>query len=128
MDSATHPNSLEIDIQETKESLEKHRYIMEEKFTLPLIKKKVGYSVVLSIVPFGGTINFARNMIYVHIARQYYLHKRVRHKLLQRIIVDFLLSTIPLLGPLAVWLYKANLKNLNQVIQELDKLLPETQS
>lgn len=113
--------ALERDIRR----LESLATLLDSSITVPGTKLKVGVDGLIGLIPgVGDVLGFAPLAYFFTIARRHRLPKRVYAKLAWNQTLDLIIGLIPLLGDLADFLHKANLKNARLLRHALVKQRP----
>lgn len=90
--------------------------LLENRFRILGIR--FGLDPILGIFPgFGDIVTAALSAYLVWIAVQMKVPSDVVSKMLQNILVDFLVGIIPVLGDLSDFVYKANTRNMKLLRQ-----------
>jgi len=85
--------------------------ILDNKFSIG--KFNFGLDPVINIIPIAGPIiTFGLSLYLLWIARVIDAPADVRRKMLRNIVIDLALGSIPIVGTVGDFLFKANLRNL----------------
>ncbi len=98
--------------------IRKLRDVMDEAFTLPGTKLKIGLDPIIGLIPGIGDLTGAAIGGYVlHAANKLGVPTVVMARMLLNLVIDALIGIIPIVGDYLDVLYKANSKNVALVEQ-----------
>lgn len=102
--------------------LYKFSRLMDFAFRVPFLKKyRWGYDGILGLLPgVGDTISFCAALYWVWSARKLKLPLRIQLVLFGRILLDYLIGLLPILGDLVDIGYLAHVRNYETVVQYLE--------
>lgn len=101
---------------------EKLAFWMDSRFRIPGTNRRIGLDGILGLVPGVGDLVSAGVSAYmVGEAMRYKLPKRVLLRMSWNWAVDTVVGTIPLVGDLFDFAWKANHKNAQLLVQHLNK-------
>jgi hypothetical protein len=87
--------------------------LMDSQFQLPGTKFKFGLDPILGFIPLAGTVStYAVSGILVFTMARYGVSRKVVILMLGNILLDAIIGSIPLVGNLFDFVYKANDKNV----------------
>lgn len=101
--------------------LERLARFYDSAFTFPGTKVRIGWDSIFGLIPcVGDLVGVAPLVYYVKVAREYDLGNVVIFRLVANQAVDFVLGSVPIVGDLFDWAFKANLKNARLLIEKID--------
>lgn len=101
--------------------------LLERAFTIPGTNQKIGFDVLLDLLPFaGGAVASALGAWMVWEARNLGMSKWQIARMSGNIGVDFLLGLIPWIGAIPDFFFKSNTRNLKIIKAHLDRHHPGT--
>lgn len=96
--------------------IEKARHaatLMDAAWTVPVVRKKVGLDPLIGLVPGAGdAISVLMSLYLLWVAYQLNMPGRIYVALLVNVGIDFLVGAVPVVGDVADFFWKSNLKNL----------------
>lgn len=96
--------------------------MFDDAFRLPGTSIRLGWDAVLGLIPVvGDAATTAVSAYFVWEAHRLGARKRTLLKMLANVGVDFLVGTIPLVGDLADVSWRANRKNMQVLVRELER-------
>jgi pantothenate kinase-related protein Tda10 len=100
------------DVIASERSLDKLHHTLSGLWNVPFTdgKHKFGLSVLFMILPGGSTVALFVKSQYVIIACRNKATKRMKFRIIRRLLFDWLLGIIPILGSILSWFYKADSK------------------
>ncbi|MBC2604765.1 DUF4112 domain-containing protein [Pelagicoccus albus] len=102
--------------------LRKVSHFYDSAFRIPGTQIRVGWDSIFGLIPgvgdLVGVIPLAYNL---RVARRFGLGKRVYTRLIFNQLVDFILGSIPLVGDIFDWAFRANVKNADLLISKIEK-------
>jgi hypothetical protein len=106
-------------------ALRRFAYLMDEALPIPGIRKRVGLDAGLSLIPGIGEIVGGLLSAWIIIGA---LRHRVPFLRVVRMVVyvllDMILGSVPIAGPIFDWLFEENVINLNALILHRDRTRP----
>lgn len=79
---------------------------------------KIGLDPLIGLIPWvGDAISFILSLYIVWIGYQLKLPKNIISQMFANVIVDFLLGTVPIIGDISDFFYRANKKNLDLLLK-----------
>jgi len=106
-------------VRQRIEAMEK---LLERAFTLPGTSYRIGFDVLLDIIPVvGSTIAAAMGAWIVWEARNLGMSKWQIARMSGNVGVDFLLGAIPWVGAIPDFFFRSNTRNLRIIKRHLDK-------
>lgn len=110
------------ELQETVAFLSKMSGWMDAAFTVPGTRFRVGWDGIIGLIPgVGDVLGLAPLAYYLRTAYKFRLGKRVYFSLIWNQLIDSAVGTIPLVGDLFDFVFKANLKNSKLLIWKLER-------
>ena len=96
--------------------------MMDFAFRIPFLKKyRWGYDGILGLLPgVGDTVSFLAAVYWVWSARKLKLPLRIQLALFGRILLDYLIGLLPILGDIADIGYLAHVRNYKTVVRHLE--------
>jgi uncharacterized membrane protein len=108
------------DVNERLARLEKFARIMDYSFTIPFTKVRIGLDSIMGLLPvIGDTASLILSIVWIVRASRLGIPTSLIFKMLLRSVVDYLLSSIPLIGDISDIFYKANRQNWQSLYQYL---------
>ncbi|MBN1595127.1 DUF4112 domain-containing protein [candidate division FCPU426 bacterium] len=105
--------------------LESMAYWLDDRFTIPGTRIKVGLDALLGLIPLAGDVLTALAAGYVFWQAW---RNRVGWKIWLRMCINILLDlaagALPVLGDIADVFFRSNRKNVKLILRELDKQQP----
>lgn len=116
------PQVSEADLESTLERLEWLSRILDEAITIPGTSIRIGWDAVLGLIPVvGDGTTTIISTYYLWEANRLGARKRALLKMLGNVGIDFVAGAIPLVGDLVDVTWRANRRNLNVLVQELER-------
>ena len=113
-----------LSIRRRVEALEK---LLENSFTIPGLKRRIGLDAVAGLVPvLGDVVTAAMGLYIVWEARNLGMPQWKLWRMIGNVGIDTLIGAVPVAGDLFDLLYRSNTKNLRIIRKHLDKHHPET--
>jgi hypothetical protein len=120
-------HGLETEPASVRQRLEALERIMEGLFTVPVLNRKAGLDVILSLVPVVGSTAAAGIGTYLlWEARNLGLSKWQIARMGGNVGIDWLLGAIPFVGAVPDFFFRSNTRNLRIIKRHLDKHHPQT--
>ena len=111
------------DLEKSVQRLTRFANLMEARWRIPFTRINFGLDFLLGLVPvLGDVLTGIISLWLVKEARKFRLRRRVYIKMVGNILVDMLLGALPVVGDLFDLLYKANQRNLNMIVTELNSV------
>jgi hypothetical protein len=89
---------------------------MDSRFTLPGTNRRFGLDPLLGLIPFvGDAISFTISALLVSSLWRYNASGEIKARLIVNILLDFALGSIPVIGSIWDFFFKANERNLKLV-------------
>jgi hypothetical protein len=89
---------------------------MDAAWTVPIIRKKIGLDPIIGLVPgLGDGVSLAMSAYLLWVAYQLNMPGRIYLALLLNTSADFLIGTLPVVGDVADFFFKSNLRNLKLI-------------
>lgn len=86
---------------------------MDAGWTIPIIRKKIGVDPLIGLVPgLGDGVSLAMSLYLLWVAYQLNMPGRIYLTLLLNVGGDFLIGMLPVVGDIADFFFKSNLRNL----------------
>ena len=115
------------DAASVRRRIEAMEHLLERAFTLPGTSYRIGFDVLLDLIPVvGDVIAAAMGAWIVWEARNLGMSKWHIARMSGNVGVDFLLGAIPWIGAIPDFFFRSNTRNLRIVKRWLDKHHPET--
>jgi hypothetical protein len=118
-----HGERIEVTVEEEPPGMERVRAIadlLDEAIELPVIDYKIGLDPILGILPVGGdAVSAAISLYIVAEGAQMGASKDTVMKMLFNVGVDAVVGSIPVLGTLVDAVWKANVRNVEMLEDEL---------
>ncbi|MFW5882746.1 MAG: DUF4112 domain-containing protein [Verrucomicrobiota bacterium] len=95
--------------------------LLDSQFRLPGTQMRFGWDGIIGLLPFGDLLTAVPGLYLLFEARRAGVRKRALAKMLWNLTVDTLVGLIPILGDIFDFAFKANLKNANILIEELER-------
>lgn len=118
-----HGERIEVTVEEEPPGMERVRAIadlLDEAIELPVINYKIGLDPILGILPVGGdAVSAAISLYIVAEGAQMGASKDTVMKMLFNVGVDAVVGSIPVLGTLVDAVWKANVRNVEMLEDEL---------
>lgn len=103
--------------------LEQLEYWLDRAFRVPGTDLRFGLDGALGLIPgVGDTVTGLVSAYLVWEARQMGVRKRVQARMLKNVAVDWLIGSIPLVGDLFDFAFKANSKNIRLLREERERM------
>jgi len=103
--------------------------LLDEAFTIPIIKTKIGLDPILGLIPGAGEVVTGLMGAYIiWIAYDLNLPRKLMGRMVVNLVIDQLVGLIPGLGDLADWIWKSNTFNvrlLEAAYREKQRVLAE---
>lgn len=103
--------------------------LLDEAFTIPIIKTKIGLDPILGLIPGAGEVVTGLMGAYIiWIAYDLNLPRKLIYRMVANLVIDQLMGMIPGLGDLADWIWKSNTLNvrlLEAAYREKQRVLAE---
>lgn len=113
-----------LSIRRRVEALEK---LLENSFTIPGLKRRIGLDAVAGLVPvLGDVVTAAMGLYIVWEARNLGMPQWKLWRMIGNVGIDTLIGAVPVAGDLFDLLYRSNTKNLRIIRKHLDKHHPST--
>ena len=110
-----------------RQRIERMEHLLERAFTIPGIRRKIGFDVLLDIIPVvGGTAAAAMGGWLIWEARNLGMSRWHLLRMAGNVALDWLLGLIPFIGAIPDFFFRSNTRNLRIVKRWLDKHHPET--
>ncbi|MDQ8203982.1 DUF4112 domain-containing protein [Pelagicoccus sp. SDUM812003] len=114
-----------MDEQQSKreeiERLQRIAHFFDSAFAIPGTSLRIGWDSIIGLIPgVGDLIGMAPLAFYLRLARKYRLGGGVYARLIANQGLDFVLGTIPVVGDLFDWGFKANARNAKLLIERLE--------
>lgn len=113
------------DNQDVQRALERARKIsnwMDDRFRIPGTKFRIGFDGLLGLIPgVGDTVSAAISTYLIGEALRHDLPKRVAVRMGWNVLIDAAIGTIPLVGDLFDFAWKANRKNAALLAEHLQR-------
>lgn len=94
------------------ERLDRISRFYDSAFAIPGTKYRIGWDSIFGLIPgVGDVIGVAPLAYYIKVAHRYNMGTGVYLRLVANQGVDFLLGSVPLVGDLFDWGFKANVRN-----------------
>lgn len=94
----------------------------DTKFRVPGTSHRFGYDALIGLIPgIGDVVGMFIGMAVIYAALQTEVSKRVIARMLGNIALDAFVGSIPVVGDLFDFVFKANKRNLQILQRELDK-------
>lgn len=94
--------------------IEKISSLMDSQFQIPGTKFRFGLDPILGLIPFAGDVSgFAISGMLVYLMLRHGASKKVIIMMMGNIILDATIGSIPLLGSIFDFGFKANKRNIN---------------
>lgn len=101
-------------------------YIMDEVYTVPGTKFKVGLDPLIGLIPVvGDIVTFAISAIIVVSFARHGASAKLVLKMLLNIVAELVIGGIPVLGDIWDFFFKANMRNLQLLIDHHEKKLDQ---
>jgi hypothetical protein len=92
---------------------EKLVHLMDDQFEIPIIKFKFGLDPIIGLIPWAGDlVTFAISALIIKALYDEGLPKSLIGKMVLTIVVDLIIGSIPVIGDIWDFVFKANRKNL----------------
>ena len=92
-------------------------WLMDEAFTFPLIRKRVGLDPIIGLVPGLGDFVAASISVFIIFSLiRYGATPKLVVKMFGNVILDFVIGGIPVIGGVWDFFFKSNKKNLQLLI------------
>ncbi len=112
----------EADLQRTLVRLEWLSRVLDEAITIPGTSIRVGWDAVLGLIPvLGDGATTAISTYYIWEANRLGARKRVLIAMTGNIALDFVAGAVPLVGDLFDVAWRANRRNMNALVRELER-------
>ena len=101
--------------------------MLERAFTIPGTNRKIGFDVILDLIPVvGDTVAAGMGAWLIWEARNLGMSKWHLARMAGNVGIDWLLGLIPFIGAIPDFFFRSNTRNLRIVKRWLDKHHPET--
>lgn len=101
-------------------------YIMDEVYTVPGTKFKVGLDPLIGLIPVvGDLVTFAISALIVVSFARHGASAKLVLKMLLNIVAELVIGGIPVLGDIWDFFFKANMRNLQLLIDHHEKKLDQ---
>lgn len=108
-------------VEESVKRLRRIATLFDEAFSIPGTSLRVGWDSIIGLIPgVGDLVGVAPLAYYLRIASKHKMGAGVYSRLIFNQGVDFLIGTIPLVGDIFDWAFKANVKNAELLISRLE--------
>lgn len=102
---------------------ERSAMLLDARFCLPLTRVHFGWDPIVGLVPvFGDLLMSAVSLRLVYDARRLGVGFHCLGRMAGNVLIDLVLGAIPFIGPVFDAFYRANLRNLQLLLQELERL------
>lgn len=89
---------------------------MDSQFTLPGTNRRFGLDPLLGLIPFlGDAISFGISVLLVSSLWRYNASGEIKARLIANVLLDFALGSVPIIGSIWDFFFKANERNLKLV-------------
>jgi hypothetical protein len=112
----------ERDIEQTLRRLERMSRLLDEAITIPGTNIRLGWDSVLGLIPvIGDGATTAISVYYIWQANRLGARRRALVTMAGNVAVDFIVGAVPLVGDLVDVAWRANRRNLDVLLRELDR-------
>lgn len=102
--------------------VEKLTHLMDSKFTFPGTKFRFGLDPIIGLVPFlGDGVSLVISGLLVSSLWRYNASGEVKARLIINVLLDFLIGSIPIIGSIWDFFFKANERNLKLVKKHMEE-------
>ena len=110
-----------------RQRVEAMEHLLERAFTIPGTSRKIGFDVILDLIPVvGGLVAASMGAWIAWEARNLGMSRWHIFRMAGNVGIDFLLGLIPFIGAIPDFFFRSNTRNLRIVKRWLDKHHPET--
>ena len=110
-----------------RQRIEGMEMMLERAFTIPGTNRRIGFDVVLDLIPVvGDTIAAGMGAWLIWEARNLGMSKWHLARMAGNVGIDWLLGLIPFIGAIPDFFFRSNTRNLRIVKRWLDKHHPQT--
>lgn len=123
--------SYDENLRRTRARIEKLAWILDESIPLPGTNRRFGLDPILGLIPGAGDLLGAMLSLYVvGEAARLGAPRKLIWKMLGNVAVEVVLGVIPVLGDLFDFVWKANSRNRQLLLEHIDQQLapPETRA
>lgn len=101
-------------------NLERFANFMEDRFTVPVLNKRVGWDFVIGLIPVAGDLLTTLASLYILVGAWHHgVRKRVIARMLWNVLLDFLIGAVPLVGDILDASFRSNKKNVRLLLKAL---------
>ena len=101
-------------------NLERFAWLMDDRFRIPIINKRVGWDFIIGLIPVGGDLITLLASLYIFMGGWHQgVGKGVLLRMLGNIGIDFLIGLVPLVGDFLDAGFKSNKRNLRLLLNSL---------
>ncbi|MEH0157893.1 DUF4112 domain-containing protein [Limibacter armeniacum] len=101
--------------------LDKVAMIMDDGFRIPGTKMRIGLDPIISMLPVAGdTASFLMSALAVIVAARHGASTKVVGQMVGNILVDYIAGTVPVVGDMFDFAFKANRRNYKLMKQQFD--------
>ncbi len=102
--------------------VEKLTHLMDSKFTFPGTKLRFGLDPIIGLVPFlGDGVSLMISGLLVSSLWRYNASGEVKARLVVNVLLDFLIGSIPIIGSIWDFFFKANERNLKLIKSHMEE-------
>lgn len=102
------------------QNLERFANLMEDRFLIPGINKRVGWDFIIGLIPVGGDLLTTLASLYILVGAWHHgVRKRVMARMLTNVGLDFLIGLVPLVGDFLDASFRSNKKNVGLLLNAL---------
>lgn len=102
--------------------LDKVALLMDDAFTIPGTKIKIGLDPIISMLPVAGdTASFIVSALTILVSARNGASPKVLTQMAFNVLVDYVVGTVPVVGDLFDFYFKANRKNYQLMKEYYDK-------
>lgn len=102
-------------------------YIMDEVYTIPGTKFKVGLDPLIGFIPVvGDVVSFTVSALIVVSFAKHGASAKLVFKMLLNIVIDLIIGGVPVLGDIWDFFFKANMRNLQLLIDHHEQRMIQT--
>lgn len=108
------------DVNDKLAELEKYARILDYGYKIPFVNVRIGLDSILGFLPvIGDTVALLLSFSWIYRASRLKIPAKLILIMILRSLIDYLISSVPLIGDIADIFYKANKKNWQSLYKHL---------